>query len=89
MTEKLKSISVLISEEIVCNSLEKLGFLEQETATTSSEGKFWRKILYKKGEEVISVSEEIGDYWPKDPIISICGLSTTIKTILGDLDAVL
>ena len=84
--KKLKSISVFIPEEVVCASLEKIGFVQTDTATTSSDGKFWRKTLYVKGEEVISVSEELGDYWPKDPIISIYGLPSTIKTVLGDLD---
>jgi hypothetical protein len=46
-------------------------------------------MLYIKGDEMVSVSEELGDYWPKDPVISICGLPNTIKTILGDLDAII
>ena len=87
--KKLKSFSVFLPEAIVSNSLEKIGFVEQETATTSSDGKFWKKTLYAKGDEVISVSEELGDYWPKDPIVSICGLPETIQKILGDLDAFL
>lgn len=87
--KKLKSISVFIPEEVVCASLEKIGFIQEENATTSTDGKFWKKMLYIKGEEIISVSEELGDYWPKDPIISICGLPSTIKTILGDLDAII
>lgn len=87
--KKLRSISVFIPEKVVCASLEKIGFVQTDTVTTSSDGKFWKKSLYVKNDEVISVSEELGDYWPKDPIISICGLSSTIKTILGDLDAVL
>jgi hypothetical protein len=84
--KKLKSISVFIPEEVVNASLEKIGFIQTESATTSSDGKFWKKTLYVKGDEMISVSEELGDYWPKDPIISICGLPTTIKTFLGDLN---
>lgn len=87
--KKLRSISVFIPEKVVCASLEKIGFVQTDTVTTSSDGKFWKKSLYVKNDEVISVSEELGDYWPKDPIISICGLPSTIKTILGDLDAVL
>jgi hypothetical protein len=87
--KKLKSISVFIPEEVVCASLEKIGFVQEDSATTSSDGKFWKKMLYVKGEEVVCVSEELGDYWPKDPIISICGLPSTIRTILGDLDAVI
>jgi len=87
--KKLKSISVFIPEEVVCASLEKIGFIQEENASTSTDGKFWKKTLYIKGDEIISVSEELGDYWPKDPIISICGLPSTIKTILGDLDAII
>lgn len=87
--KKLKSISVFIPEEVVCANLEKIGFIQQENAITSSDGKFWKKMLYTKGDEVVSVSEELGDYWPKDPVISICGLPNTIKTILGDLDAII
>ena len=87
--KKLKSISVFVPEEIVCSSLEKSGFVLQETVTISSDGKFWEKTLYVKGDESISVSEELGDYWPKDPIVSICGLPNTIQKILGDLDAFL
>ena len=86
--KKLKSISVFISEEVVCASLEKIGFVQTESVITSSDGKFWKKTLYVKNDEAISVSEELGDYWPKDPIISICGLPSTIKTVLGGLDAV-
>lgn len=87
--KKLKSISLFIPEEVVCASLEKIGFIQEDTATTASDGKFWKKMLYIKGDEVVSVSEELGDYWPKDPVISICGLPGTIKTILGDLDAII
>jgi hypothetical protein len=86
---KLKSVSIFIPENVVCTTLEKIGFLQTDSITTSSDGKFWKKMLYVKGDEVISVSEELGDYWPKDPVISICGLPNTIKTILGDLDAVI
>ena len=85
--KKIRSISVFIPEEVVCASLEKIGFVQMDDVITSSDGKFWKKMLYVKDEEVVSVSEELGDYWPKDPVISICCLPHTIKTILGDLDA--
>lgn len=87
LEKQLKSISVFIPEEVVCSRLESIGFIEQESAITSSDGKFWRKTLYLKNDETVSVSEEVGDYWPKDPIISICGLPKTIKAVLGCLDA--
>jgi len=43
--KKLKSISVFIPE-VVCASLEKIGFVQEDSATTSSDGKFWKKMLY-------------------------------------------
>ena len=73
---------------MVCARLEKIWFVQTDSATTSSDGKFWKKLLYEKGEKTISVSKELGDYWPKDPIISICGLPSTIKTILGCIDTI-
>lgn len=87
--KKLKSISAFLPEEIVYSSLKNIGFVEQETAITSGDGKFWKKTLYVKGDEMISISEELGDYWPKDPIVSIFGLPATIQKILGDLDALI
>ena len=57
--KKLRSISVFIP--VVCVSLEKIGFVQTDSATMSSDGKFWKKMLYVKGEETISVSDELGD----------------------------
>jgi hypothetical protein len=34
-------------------------------------------------EETINVSEEIGDAYPKDPIITICGSKTTILNVIN------
>jgi hypothetical protein len=42
-------------------------------------------MLYVKGEETISVSEEIGDAYPKDPIITICGSAHTVSKITEEL----
>ena len=69
----LKSISVLVPLERVQSSLSEIGFLLDDTATIVADGKFWSKMLYVRGEETISVSEEIGDACLKDPIITICG----------------
>jgi hypothetical protein len=38
-------------------------------------------MLYVNGEETISVSEEIGDAYPKDPVITICGSNYTVSKI--------
>lgn len=78
----LKSISVLVPLERVQSSLSEIGFLLDDTATIVADGKFWSKMLYVRGEETISVSEEIGDAYPKDPIITICGSKTTISKVV-------
>jgi hypothetical protein len=80
--QKLKSISVLVPLEKVQASLSEIGFLLQDMATVVADGKFWQKMLYVRGDETISVSEEIGDVYPKDPIITICGSNKTISHVV-------
>ena len=80
--QKLKSISVLVPLEKVQVSLSEIGFLLEDTATIVADGKFWSKLLYVRGDETISVSEEIGDAYPKDPIITICGSKMTISKVV-------
>jgi hypothetical protein len=79
---KVKSISVLVPLERVQVSLSKIEFLLEDTVTIVADGKFWIKMLYMRGDETISISEEIGDAYPKDPIITICGSKTTISQII-------
>jgi hypothetical protein len=69
--QKLKSISVIIPLQEVSDSIYQLGL--EGITTIVTRGKFWKKMLYVNGEETISVSEEIGDAYPKDPVITICG----------------
>ncbi|HXV46359.1 MAG TPA: hypothetical protein VD736_06775 [Nitrososphaera sp.] len=80
--QKLKSISVLVPLERVQASLSEIGFLLDSTVTIVADGKFWSKMLYVRGDETISVSEEIGDAYPKDPIITICGSRSTITKVV-------
>lgn len=80
--QRLKSISVFVPLERVQASLSEIGFLLQDTATVVADGKFWQKMLYVRGQETISVSEEIGDVYPKDPIITICGSNKTISHVV-------
>jgi hypothetical protein len=80
--QKLKSISVLVPFERVEASLSKIGFLLDGTVTIVADGKFWNKMLYVRDSETISVSEEIGDAYPKDPIITICGSKMTISKMI-------
>ena len=63
-------------------SLSEIGFLLDDSATIVADGKFWTKMLYVRGQETISVSEEIGDAYPKDPIITICGSKNTISRVV-------
>jgi hypothetical protein len=83
--QKLKSISVLVPLERVQASLSEIGFLLDDTVTIVADGKFWTKMLYSRGDETISISEEIGDAYPKDPIITICGSKMTISKIVKDI----
>ncbi len=78
----LKSISVLVPLEKVEASLSEIGFMLQDSATVVADGKFWKRLLYVRGDETISVSEEIGDAYPKDPIITICGSKNTITHVV-------
>ena len=83
---KVKSIAVLIPSDRVHASLLEMGFSVYSTATTVSDGRFWNKMLFVRGEERVSVSDEIGDVYPKDPVITICGSTSTISKIVGVLD---
>ena len=80
--QKIKSISVLVPIETVQSSLSELGFVLDDTVTVVTGGKFWSKMLYVRSTETISVSEEIGDAYPKDPIITICGSRATISKVI-------
>jgi hypothetical protein len=80
--QRLKSISVLVPLETVQASLAEIGFLLEDTVTIVADGKFWSKMLYVRESETISVSEEIGDAYPKDPIITICGSRNTISKVV-------
>ncbi|MGI0015282.1 MAG: hypothetical protein ACREBU_17845 [Nitrososphaera sp.] len=80
--QKLKSISVLVPLEMVQSSITAIGFLLEDTVTIVSGGKFWSRMLYSRGAETISISEEIGDAYPKDPIITICGSTNTISMVV-------
>lgn len=83
--KSLKSLSVLVPFEKVHSSLTEIGFLQADSVTIATAGKFWKKILYIKGDETISISEEIGDTYPKDPIITICGSKTTISNVTNGI----
>ena len=80
--QKLKSISVLVPLDRVQASLSEVGFLLDDSVTIVADGKFWTKMLYSRGNETISISEEIGDAYPKDPIITICGAESTIVKVI-------
>ena len=78
----LRSIAVLVPLERIQASLSEIGFTMEESVTIVADGKFWKKMLYGNGTETVSVSEEIGDAYPKDPVITICGLKKTISHVV-------
>ncbi len=79
---QLKSISVYVPIEKVEANLSELGFLLVGSSTIITDGKFWKKMVYANKGEIISVSEEIGEAYPKDPIITICASRNTILSII-------
>lgn len=85
MPLKVKSIASFASLEKIADKLNELGFVLESSAIMVSEGKFWNRMLYIKGEEMIFVSDEIGDTYPKDPVVTIYGLDDTIEKITGVL----
>ncbi|GIU72073.1 MAG: hypothetical protein KatS3mg003_1552 [Candidatus Nitrosocaldaceae archaeon] len=82
MALKVKSIASFASLDSVENTLIELGFTLKDTSTIVSDGKFWHRMLYTRGEEIIFVSEEIGDAYPKDPIVTIYGSEHTIEKVV-------
>jgi hypothetical protein len=80
--QKLKSISVFVPLVTIERNLSEIGFSVKGSTTIVADGKFWRKILYSNGNETITVSEEIGYTYPKDPMITICASSSTISKVI-------
>ncbi len=81
MNLRSKSIAVLLPLEKIKAQLTSLGFILEDEATVVSDGRFWRRMLFIRGYECVSVSEEIGDAYPKDPVISIYATEETISKI--------
>lgn len=78
---RAKSVAVLIPIEDVTSCLLEMGFVMEYEALVVSDGRFWRRMLFSKGSERISVSEEIGDAYPRDPVISMYASEDTIGRI--------
>ncbi|MEO9364847.1 MULTISPECIES: hypothetical protein [Candidatus Nitrosocaldus] len=78
---RAKSVAVLIPLEKVTSCLLELGFVLEKDALVVSDGRFWRKMLFIRGSECVSVSEEIGDAYPRDPVISMYASDDTIGRI--------
>jgi hypothetical protein len=83
--QKLKSMSLLVPIEKVKDKLGEMNFSLIMISTIVADGKFWKKGLYTNGEDTIHVSHEIGDAYPKDPIITICGCNETISRVVEEM----
>ena len=81
MALKVKSIASFAPMQSVEEALLELGFRLMDTSTIISDGKFWHRMLYARGEEMVFVSDEIGDAYPKDPIVTIYGSDNTIEKV--------
>lgn len=81
-SKRLKSFSLFIPVDIVVEQVERLGFNEIAMATIISDSKFWNRRVFKKGEETVMVSDEIGDAnYLRDPVVTICGKKKTIDSM--------
>ncbi len=79
---KMKSLSLYIPVETVLKEIFELGFKEIASATIITDGKFWSKKVFKKNQEFITVSDEIGDAdYLRDPIVTMYGKKKTVKTL--------
>jgi|TARA_B100000959_G_scaffold280877_1_gene343603 hypothetical protein len=80
--QEIKSLSLYIPVETVVKEITELGFTEIASATVITDAKFWIKKVFKKNQEYISVSDEIGDAdYLRDPIVTICGNQKTVKAL--------
>ncbi len=79
---QVKSLSLYIPIESVVKEITQLGFSEVASATVITDAKFWIKRVFKKNQEYISVSDEIGDAdYLRDPIVTIYGKQKTVKAL--------
>ena len=79
---QVKSLSLYIPIESVVTEIMQLGFAEVASATVITDAKFWIKRVFKKNQEYISVSDEIGDAdYLRDPIVTIYGKQKTVKAL--------
>ena len=78
-------MSLLVPIEKVKDKLGEMNFSLIMISTIIGGGKFWKKGLYTNGEDTIHVSHEIGDAYPKDPIITICGCNETISRVVEEM----
>ena len=80
--QRLKSLALYFPVETVVEEVRNLGFSEVASATIISGAKFWSKRVFKKGQETVTISDEIGDAdYLRDPVVTICGGSKTVETL--------
>lgn len=79
---KMKSLSLFIPVESVLKEIFELGFKEIASATIITDGKFWSRKVFKKNQEYITVSDEIGDAdYLRDPIVTMYGKKKTVNVL--------
>ncbi len=76
----LKSMPSFVPYEKIEAELGAMNFKEISKSTVVSDGRFWIKHVYRNRTETITLSDEIGEVlYLRDPIVTICGNSQTIK----------
>jgi hypothetical protein len=79
---RLKSVASLTALEKIEPRLEEMGFKDIAQTTIVSNAKFWIRKLYKRKEETITISNEIGEALHlRDPVITLCAHRDTIAKV--------
>ena len=76
----LKSMPSFEAYKKIEAELLAMNFREISKSTIVSDGRFWEKHVYRNKTETITLTDEIGEVlFLRDPVVTICGDSETIK----------
>lgn len=82
MSLRLTSKSSYRPAARIVKNVVEIGFSQVSEATIVSGGKFWKRKVFRNGQELVTISDEIGEVIHlKDPIVNICASEKTTARI--------
>tara|TARA_B100000315_G_C14225004_1_gene428247 strand:- start:212 stop:523 length:312 start_codon:yes stop_codon:yes gene_type:complete len=78
----VRSIATFRSPEAIESKLEQIGFRVVDECTIVSDSKFWNRRTYVLGDQVVQISEDTGEAYFRDPVITVYGTGKTIDSIM-------